>query len=202
MWKTVVFLRIWRSWLSENGYDSTEYFVTENAYTCIELNSHMLLNFVFNVINNVFPPQALRVWLTSSQCCEQMFLLLRSMTPTFSTNINFTLCTMLERIHKINLLSSMESDDSLEFPRVKRRLLHLNKEKEATFMVPTVDDITSSIKKAKHKAISIFNSCCMESIIENALIFDNEIDNNEIDNKQDISEVLCLMKKLLVLKRI
>ena len=210
MWKTVYFLRIWRSWLSESGYDLKEHFITENAYTCIELNSHMLLNVVFNVINNVFPPQALRVWLTGSQGCEQMFRLLRSMTPTFSTIINFTLRAMLERIHKINFLSSMESDDSLEFPRAKRRLLHLNKETEATFTVPTVDDITSSIKKAKHKAISICNSCCMElenyddtillndkmSIIENALIFDNEVDNNEINNnEQDIAEEIVLPRE-------
>ena len=162
MWKTVFFLRIWRSWLSGNGYDLKEQFITENAYTCIELNSHMLLNVVFNVINNAFPPQALRVWLTGSQGCEQMFRLLRSMTPTFSTIINFTLRAMLKRIYKINFLSSMESEDSLEFPRAKRRLLHLNKETEATFTVPTVDDITSSIKKAKYEAINICNNCCME----------------------------------------
>ena len=37
MWKTVFFLRIWRSWLSENGYDLKEHFITENAYACIEL---------------------------------------------------------------------------------------------------------------------------------------------------------------------
>ena len=207
MWQTVFFLRIWRSWLSENGNDLKEHFITENAYTCIELNSHMLRNVVFNVINNVFPPQVLRVWLTGSQGCEQMFRLLRSMTPTFSTIINFTLRAMLERIHKINFLSSMEADDSLEFPRAKRRMLHLNKETEATFTVPTVDDITSSIKDAKHEAISICISSCMElekyddtillndkmSIIENALIFYKEIDNNEINNnEQDIAEEIVL----------
>ena len=123
-------------------------------HICIELNSHMLLNVVFNVIN-MFPSQALLVWLTGSQGCEQIFRLLRSRTPTFSTIINFTLRAMLERIHKIYFLSPMESDDYLEFPRAKRRLLHLNKETEATFTVPTVDDITSSIKKAKHEAINM-----------------------------------------------
>ena len=104
----------------------------------------------------------------------------------------------------------MESEDSLEFPRAKRRLLHLNKETEATFTVPTVDDITSSIKKAKYEAINICNNCCMEiknyndtillndkmSILENALIFDNEIDNNEINNnEQDIAEEIFLPRE-------
>ena len=36
VWKTVFYLRIWRSWLSGNGYDLKEHFVTENAYSCIE----------------------------------------------------------------------------------------------------------------------------------------------------------------------
>ena len=70
MWKTVFFRRIWRSWLSENGYDLKEHFITENPYTCIELNSHMLLNVVFNVITNVFPPQALRVVSKCSGFCD------------------------------------------------------------------------------------------------------------------------------------
>ena len=128
----------------------------------------------------------------------QVFRLLRSMTSIFSTIINFTLRTMLERIHKINFLSSMEYDDEIQFPRTKRRVLHLNEEWEST--LPTVDDITSSIKKAKDEAISLCNGWGMEldhyddtillndklSIVENALMYDNEIDNNEGDIAKEI----------------
>ena len=36
---------------------------------------------------------------------------------------NYASVAMLERIHKINFLSSMEAFDEIEFPRDKRRLL-------------------------------------------------------------------------------
>ena len=65
---------------------------------------------------------------------------------------------MPERIHKINFLSSMESSNEIQFPRAKRRLLHLNEETDATFTLPSIEDITLTVKKAKEKAISDCNS--------------------------------------------
>ena len=190
LWTTVFFCRIWRSWLSANNYDLKEHFITDNAYTCIELNTHMVLNLIINVMRGQFPPAALRIWLTGSQGCEQMFRLLRSMTPTFSTMINFTIRAMMDRIHKINFLSSMECNDVIEFPRAKRRLLHLNEETESTFTLPSLEDITHIVKRAKEKAISDCNNCNMildsydDShiihdkliIIRNSMICDSEID--------------------------
>ena len=195
LWNTVFFCRIWRSWLSANKYDLKEHFITVNAYTYIELNAHMLLNLLVNVIHGFFPPAVLRVWLTGSQGCEQMFRLLRSMTPTFSTIINFALRAMLERIHKINFLSSMESSNEIQFPRAKRRLLHLNEETDATSTLPSLEDITLTVKKAKEKAISDCNSCNMilknydDShilhdkliIIQNSMTSDSEIDFEDQD---------------------
>lgn len=49
IWKTVFIFRIWRSWLSKNGYSEENHFITSNAYTCVELNGHMMANLVFNV---------------------------------------------------------------------------------------------------------------------------------------------------------
>ena len=83
LWEVVFFVRIWRCWLSENGYSETIHFVTTNAYTCIELNAHFLVNLLFNVINGGFPKEVLRVWFSGSQACEQLFRLVRSMTPFF-----------------------------------------------------------------------------------------------------------------------
>ena len=54
----------------------------------------------------------LRVWNTGSQGCEETFRLLRSMTPTFSTVVNFSVKGILERIHKLNFLSSMECTEN------------------------------------------------------------------------------------------
>ncbi len=42
IWKAIFFLRIWRSWLSRNDYSELDHFITSNAYTCVELNGHMM----------------------------------------------------------------------------------------------------------------------------------------------------------------
>ena len=58
----------------------------------------------------------------------------------------------------------MESEDEIHLPRAKMRPLHLNEESEVTSTLPTVDDISSSIKKAKDVAMEICNGCDMELI--------------------------------------
>ena len=71
--------------------DNISNFITYNAYSCIELNSHsfiLLLLIMRDQIpngNNHFLP-----WLLGSQACEQIFRAARSMTLTFSTLINFS----------------------------------------------------------------------------------------------------------------
>ncbi len=91
IWKTIFFLRIWRLWLRENEYSEQDHYITQNAYICTELNGHMLVNIIHNVITGKFPKEALRVWTYGSQACEQTFRLLRSMTSTFSTIVNFSM---------------------------------------------------------------------------------------------------------------
>ena len=63
------FLRIWRRWLKDNSRSEKYHFVTNNAYVCVEINAHMMLQLIYNVINGVFPPEVLRVWNTGSQGC-------------------------------------------------------------------------------------------------------------------------------------
>ena len=87
IWFSLFFCRIWRSWLRENGYPEKDHFITTNIYTCLELNSHLIVSLVFGCMEGKLPVDSLRVWLTGSQGCEQMFRLLRSMTGTFSTII-------------------------------------------------------------------------------------------------------------------
>ena len=59
IWKVVFFLRIWRRWLKDNGRSEKDHFVTNNAYVCVEINAHMMLQLIYNVINGVFPPEVL-----------------------------------------------------------------------------------------------------------------------------------------------
>ena len=192
LWEATYFLRIWRHWLWENGHSETDHFITANAYTCIELNSHMLIGIIYNIIHGKLPKEALRIWTAGSQGCEQIFRLLRSMTPVFSTIINFTLKGILERIHKLNYLSSIESCDEIIFPRVKKRLLQLNEESELTFQIPTLDDLEKCVSEAKDSTMALSKRCGMVLelyddvyiakdtmiLIENAIECDHEDEGN------------------------
>ena len=81
------------------------------------------------------------------------------MTPVFSTIVNFTLKGILEKIHKIQYIRSIESDDEIVFPRLKRRLLQAKSETEDTFTAPGVEEITQEIASAKEDAIDFCRRC-------------------------------------------
>ena len=51
----------------------TDHFIANNAYVCVEFNGHVLINIVYNIIQGLFPPERLRIWMTGSQSCEQLF---------------------------------------------------------------------------------------------------------------------------------
>ena len=154
MWKSIFILRIWRTWLDENDYAASEHFITSNAYTCTELNGHMLVNTTLRVMQGSLPQESLRVWKAGSQSCEQLFRLVRSMTPTFNTIINFTLKGLLHRIHKLAFLGAMEATGKTEFPRAKRRLLQVQKEPDVTLKAPSSMVIyTQCFAEAKKQAI-------------------------------------------------
>ena len=188
LWEVNFFLRIWKSWLKSNNYDETIHFITGNCYICVELNSHFLIGLLFNISQGKLPKEVMRIWTAGSQGCEQVFRLLRSMTPVFSTVINFTLKGVLERIHKLNYLASIESRDDIIFPRVKRRLMQLNEESDDTFDIPSLADIEAVVSEAKASAIRMAKECGMflesyddsklaggtSKIIENAVVFDGE----------------------------
>ena len=143
----------------KNQYQEDTFFISTNAYMCTEVNAHMLLNLVYNVATGVFPPEALRIWCCGSQGYEQLFRILRAMTPTFSTIINFTMQGILNRIHKRQFLSSAECDNQIISPRVQKRLLQTNEESPDTFSTPRIEDITETIFAAKSSAIELAESC-------------------------------------------
>lgn len=106
--------------------------ITANAYLCIELNAHSLLNAVFRCIAT----QSLETflpWQYGSQQCESFFRNLRSTSITCSTVVN---CSLLDAIHRIQRIH-LQADISVKnfgplgenfiFPRTR----HLNSSYEA-----------------------------------------------------------------------
>ena len=59
------------------------------------------------VLVGIFPLNALRFWLT----CEE----------TFRIFINLSIKVVLERVHKLNFISSVENCDEIVFFRVKSK---------------------------------------------------------------------------------
>ena len=162
MWKTIFFMRIWRKWLFMNNHSASDHFVTQNVYICTELNAHMLFNLVYNVIKGKFPADALRIWKSGSQGCEQVFRLLRSMTPTFSVVVNFSMKGVLERVHKLNFLASVEASDEIVFPRAQRRLLQLKEETDETLEIPSLHEVIECIRASKDEAVARAKDIGME----------------------------------------
>ncbi len=200
IWKVAFFMRIWRTWLDRNGLGASNHFITNNAYMCIELNAHMLLNLVYNIIDEEFSPECFRIWMTGSQSCEQLFRLLRSMTPTFSTIVNFSLKGIPEKMHKLEFVTSSESNDGILFPRLGKRILQMKEETDETFHIPTFQSITQEISKAKRDAIKLAADCGMEltSYNDKDLVKDVEyVVNQAVSNDQEdtCEETLLLNKK-------
>ena len=74
------------------------------------------------------------------------------MTPVFSTIVNFTLKGLLEKINKLQYVSSSECDSKIFFPRVKRRLLQIRYESAKKFLIPCMQDMVDNISQAKEDA--------------------------------------------------
>ena len=194
-WRSVFFLRIWRVWLKENGIDEKDHFVTNNIYICVELNCHLLLNLVYNVKSGVFPVESLRLWFIGSQACEELYRILRAMTPMFSTILNFSVKGVLQRIHNKNHLSTLESSEELSFPRAKRRLLQYKEESPCTFAVDDLD-ILEWVCKAKQEAINTANKLGMtlpsyddaKLILNSIVTLDDTVSNDGEDDTHEDDE--------------
>ena len=86
------------------------------------------------------------------------------MTPTFSTILNFTLKGILEKVHKLQFISSGEADETVIFPKLQRRLLQVRNESQNTFEIrieSTLESIASKILESKDDAVSQAIMCGM-----------------------------------------
>ena len=97
-------------------------FITENSYSCIELNAHSLIILLLTACKSgyTFLP-----WLYGSQSCEKLFRTLRSMSSTFSTVVNFGMLGVngvLRRLHRLQIQFHLETsshDTGIVYPLSK-----------------------------------------------------------------------------------
>lgn len=174
LWYSIYFTRMWKSWLTNSEfYSDVDNFVTDNAYDCLELNGHGLLNMIFKCLEEGNFDRLLP-WLKSSQACEGFFRNLRALSPVFSTVVN---CSVLSALHKVQRIQVMNdtlaydwADDSehIHFPR--NRFLNGSFERQKSvyeelpsFDLPTsIETIKVVLDKAKSDAYKIVSELGMD----------------------------------------
>jgi hypothetical protein len=140
----VYFLRLWHQDLHRKGLeDRKNRFITRNAYEGLELN-------LILVIKLALESRSENIHLMNSQCCENFFRLLRSQSTIDSSIVNFSMKSLLSRVHKIQFVEGIMTTmkDELQFPKMLHRQMRLVKEKETI----SEDDIKAIIKNAIRQA--------------------------------------------------
>lgn len=144
---------------NSNAYKVKDAFITNNCYSCFEINAHALVILIVqlkqNNLDHLFKPE-----LIGSQPCEAHFRQIRSMTSTYSTVVN---CSMLEIIQRTSRIELMNQISHIELPqfRFPRSENHKSSayypQKSAdsnSFLLPTLDEIIREIEIAKMEALN------------------------------------------------
>ena len=154
-WLATFLCRIWRTWLDlipkqelyerlsqANNISETVknklkqkktkniFFITSQAYLCIELNAHHLIYLNLLVSENQLPSETLKVFHFNSQTCENFFRLSRAITGSFSVSVNFSVQQFLDRQEKIFLLNSIKSEANSSRTKTKFKFPRHHKERQ------------------------------------------------------------------------
>lgn len=151
-WYALFILRFWRNYvISRKKLTLKNNFLTQNCFSCIELNAHSLvLLLIYLKENNM--PELFMPNLYSSQPCESTFRLVRSFTSTYSTVANCSVKEVLERISKIQLQSDIATlnAENFNFPRISNAS---NGTSNVKFEMPTAQEIYEQIEVCRTEAV-------------------------------------------------
>lgn len=151
LWNAVYFLRCWRkSIVLDKNLTTTENFITNNAYICVEINAHALIYLIVKLRSS----QTENMFLThefSSQPCESTFRQLRSMGTANYTKINFNLYELVHIIARLELINKIAySNEEIIFPRVQSKN-QLSVEQKS--ILPTDQQIADTMNNALQDAL-------------------------------------------------
>lgn len=156
IWYGLYFFRSWKKWISnhENGQPEKfrvyENFITESAFTCLELNAYGILHLIMKFRTSK-QPHLFLITLFNSQHCEHTFRQLRSMTTANWTKINFALLELLHMMGRIELqneIAHFKLQNLIKMPRI-----HNQCEKHELFELPSDEQLQTVLKKALDDAL-------------------------------------------------
>ena len=154
IWYANIFVRYWRKWIELHPqYNIKNNFLTQNAFTCIELNAHALVLLVITLRDN-FDDNNFIPWMLGSQSCEKTFRAARSMSTTFSTIINFGVLGLLRRLHRLQIQAELQTETEVKHPSVERHKCKdgIDKYKEYSFKDISNEDIAQAIEEGHKEA--------------------------------------------------
>lgn len=153
IWYALYFLRIWRKWITtHNEYSLKENFISSNAFNCVEINAHALIELIVK-LRSAGLPDLFLPWMFSSQPCEHMFRSFRSMGTINFTKINFTLHELFQMVSRQEMIQkTIHAHIGLEFPR---QFQSENDSSDPTYTVqfPTNEEIVNGMIDARSRAL-------------------------------------------------
>lgn len=162
--------------MKQREFDINENFITANAYACVEINAHGMINIIQRLRNanqsNLFFPK-----LFSSQPCEHIFRQMNSMGTVNYTKINFTLFELFHLISRVDLMNeivfSRLNTETISFPRMRNTF-----EVSISNYLPSDQEIINVIKEAQRDALKIAAKLGMHMII--SYIYKSELAQTSI----------------------
>lgn len=148
IWYATYFIRAWRKWVLDNPNSTLERnFITNNAYVCLEINAHALIELIVK-LRTMGQPNLFKPWLYSSQPCENTFRTLRSMGTANYTKINFNLNEVMHLIGRLEMVQkTVHGNQGIIFPR------SVLKETEHAVILPSDNEILNEMLNARSNAI-------------------------------------------------
>ena len=186
-WFALFFTRYWRQWvISSESHNLEQNFISLNSYVCIELNAHVLILLLMILRSNSSAEECYYFpWLLGSQPCEKAFRAARSMTPTFSTIINFNILGLLRRLHKLQIqieLESQSSSSGIVYPQQSNQRGDVNNGHSVKGI--TNFEIENAVKSALERAKK-----CMEELGMKDLLLSTEnwdkVSFGDVDDVED-----------------
>ena len=177
-WFALFFARYCRQWIvCCKKYSLETNYTSLNSCICIELNAHALILLLMllrdqskstGVDYHFFP------WLLGSQPCKKGFRAARSMTPTFSTMVNFNILGLLRRIHKLQIQIEIEyqsSSTGIIFPNTTAK----DNDRENQHSVKTITNanIEEAVRSALQKAKNSIEHLGMKDLLVQSDNWDN-----------------------------
>lgn len=155
IWYSLFVFRGW--WLfmkTSRNYNLRKNFITSNAFTCIELNAHSIV-LIMIYLRKINKPEWFIPMLVGSQPCEEFFRKIRSFTSTYSTQVNFSMLEITQRIKKIQLQGDIivSNKKNIKFPRLDPNLKSVS-----TYELQENKEIFDEIEKARKDAIATLNA--------------------------------------------